>query len=71
MVGTGAWPQTGEIDIIEMTNSLPNNVMSLHTSATPDCTIAGSNMTGTLLTNDCAVRRYKSRWKITLTDVTE
>lgn len=57
MVGTGTWPQTGEIDIIELTNSLPNNVMSLHTSATPNCTIAGSNMTGTLLTNDCAVGR--------------
>nr|OQO30021.1 hypothetical protein B0A51_01919 [Rachicladosporium sp. CCFEE 5018] len=54
MVGDGIWPSTGEIDIIETTNSVPGNLMSLHTTASPGCTVAGSNQTGTLLTNDCA-----------------
>ena len=43
----------GEIDIIEFVNQGPNNLMSLHT--TEDCTIAGVDQTGSLLSNDCAV----------------
>jgi hypothetical protein len=46
----------GEIDIIEYTNNLANNLMALHTSDTlQNCTVAGSGQTGTLLTNDCGV----------------
>jgi len=45
----------GEIDIIETTNDLPNNLMALHTSQTPDCTVAGADQSGTLLTANCAV----------------
>ncbi|KAI7354588.1 putative endo-1,3(4)-beta-glucanase [Hortaea werneckii] len=54
-MGTGIWPQTGEIDIIEYQNTLPNNVMALHTTSTPNCSIAGSGQTGTLLTSDCGL----------------
>ncbi|KAI7578155.1 putative endo-1,3(4)-beta-glucanase, partial [Hortaea werneckii] len=54
-IGTGTWPQTGEIDIIEYQNTLPNNVMALHTTSTPNCSIAGSGQTGTLLTSDCGL----------------
>ncbi|KAK0913373.1 hypothetical protein LTR91_012823 [Friedmanniomyces endolithicus] len=44
----------GEIDIIETTNDLPNNLMALHTAETPDCTVAGADQSGTLLTANCA-----------------
>ncbi|KAK0361841.1 hypothetical protein LTR02_016854 [Friedmanniomyces endolithicus] len=44
----------GEIDIIETTNNLPNNLMALHTAETPDCTVAGADQSGTLLTANCA-----------------
>ncbi|RMY05108.1 hypothetical protein D0867_10126 [Hortaea werneckii] len=54
-MGTGIWPQTGEIDIIEYQNTLPNNVMALHTTSTPNCSVAGSGQTGTLLTSDCGL----------------
>ncbi|KAF2400431.1 hypothetical protein EJ06DRAFT_430356 [Trichodelitschia bisporula] len=46
------WPNNGEIDIIEGVSLNTNNAMTLHT--TPNCTIAGSGMTGTLQTNNCA-----------------
>ncbi|KAK0936019.1 hypothetical protein LTR29_012391 [Friedmanniomyces endolithicus] len=54
MLGSGTWPANGEIDIIETTNDLPNNLMALHTSQTPDCTVAGADQSGTLLTANCA-----------------
>ncbi|KAK4549534.1 hypothetical protein LTR36_006531 [Oleoguttula mirabilis] len=53
-LGSGVWPDNGEIDIIEFTNTVPNNQMALHTTASPNCTIAGSGQTGTLLTHNCA-----------------
>ena len=46
----------GEIDIIEFTNNLPNNLMALHASQSPNCTVAGADQSGTLLTANCAVR---------------
>ncbi|CAK4033977.1 glycoside hydrolase family 16 [Lecanosticta acicola] len=49
--GPSEWPQNGEIDIIEYTNTKTNNSMALHTRE--NCTIAGSGQTGKLLTNDC------------------
>lgn len=55
-VGTGVWPETGEMDIIEQTNNQPVNIMSLHSSAEPNCSIAGTGQSGKLVTNDCAVR---------------
>ncbi|KXT07395.1 hypothetical protein AC578_439 [Pseudocercospora eumusae] len=53
MLGNGPllWPVYGELDIIEFTNDATSNLIALHTM--PDCTIAGSGQTGTLLTNDC------------------
>ena len=45
------WPSHGEIDIIEGVNTNVKNLMSLHTS--DNCTTAGINETGTLLTADC------------------
>lgn len=45
------WPTNGEIDIIEGVNTNTNNLMSLHTS--DNCTIAGTNQTGTLETSNC------------------
>ena len=45
-----------EIDMIEFVNKGPNNLIALHSS--PDCTIAGADQSGTLLTNDCSVRSY-------------
>ncbi|KAK5139934.1 hypothetical protein LTR32_007114, partial [Rachicladosporium monterosium] len=54
MLGSGTWPANGEIDIIECTNNLPNNLMALHTAETPDCTVAGADQSGTLLTANCA-----------------
>ncbi|KAK0328260.1 hypothetical protein LTR54_001947 [Friedmanniomyces endolithicus] len=54
MLGSGTWPANGEIDIIECTNNLPNNLMALHTAETPDCTVAGADQSGTLLTAKCA-----------------
>ncbi|KAM0723771.1 hypothetical protein Q7P37_000761 [Cladosporium fusiforme] len=53
-VGTGVWPETGEMDIIEQTNNQPVNVMSLHSSAEPNCSVAGTGQSGKLVTNDCA-----------------
>jgi hypothetical protein len=44
------------MDIFEQTNNQQPNIMSLHSSSEPNCTIAGSGQSGTLLTNDCAVR---------------
>lgn len=60
-VGTGVWPETGEIDIIEQTNNQASNVMSLHSSAEPNCTIAGVGQSGQLLTPDCAVRQIQEQ----------
>ena len=51
-LGQGIWPGGGEIDIIEGVNVDPVNWATLHT--TDNCTVAGVNQTGTLLTNDCA-----------------
>ncbi|EMC99649.1 glycoside hydrolase family 16 protein, partial [Baudoinia panamericana UAMH 10762] len=53
-LGSGPWPANGEIDIVEYTNNVPNNLMALHTSGSPACTVAGSGQTGTLLTDNCA-----------------
>jgi hypothetical protein len=53
-LGSGTWPEHGEIDIIEYTNTVPNNLMALHTTA--GCTVAGADQTGTLVTSDCGVR---------------
>ncbi|EME88045.1 glycoside hydrolase family 16 protein, partial [Pseudocercospora fijiensis CIRAD86] len=53
MLGNGPllWPVYGELDVIEFTNDATSNLIALHTA--PNCTIAGSGQTGTLLTNDC------------------
>lgn len=51
MLGSGLWPLNGEIDIIEYVNNGANNLMALHSS--PNCTVAGANELGTLLTSDC------------------
>ncbi|KAK4580089.1 hypothetical protein LTR86_000291 [Recurvomyces mirabilis] len=53
-LGSGTWPYGGEIDIIEYSNVLQNNLMALHTGNTPNCTVAGADQTGTLLTDDCS-----------------
>ncbi|WPH02646.1 Hypothetical protein R9X50_00551100 [Acrodontium crateriforme] len=50
-LGGGQWPQGGEIDIIEFSNTLHNNIMAMHTS--PGCSVAGADQSGTLITNDC------------------
>ncbi|KAK5167026.1 uncharacterized protein LTR77_007755 [Saxophila tyrrhenica] len=52
-LGSGMWPESGEIDIIEYTNNVPNNLMALHT--TPGCSIAGAGQTGTLISADCGI----------------
>ncbi|KAF2482405.1 concanavalin A-like lectin/glucanase domain-containing protein [Neohortaea acidophila] len=49
--GTGVWPSSGEIDIIELVNQVPDNLMSLHTL--PGCTVAAADETGTLLSSNC------------------
>ncbi|KAK4896930.1 hypothetical protein LTR27_005177 [Elasticomyces elasticus] len=55
MLGSGTWPENGEIDIIEFTNNLPNNLMALHTAESANnCTVAGADQSGTLLTSNCA-----------------
>ncbi|GIZ39870.1 hypothetical protein CKM354_000323600 [Cercospora kikuchii] len=53
MLGNGPlpWPAYGELDIIEYTNDASHGLFAMHTA--PNCTIAGSGQTGTLLTNDC------------------
>jgi len=43
------------MDIFEQTNNQQPNIMSLHSSSEPNCIIAGSGQSGTLLTNDRAV----------------
>lgn len=58
LVGMGVWPMTGEVDVIEQTNNQPANIMSLHSSAEPNCSVAGTGQSGTLLTNDCAVSTH-------------
>jgi len=47
----------GEMDLIEFANNLPNGVMALHTSESPNCTVAEAGQSGTLLTANCAVSR--------------
>lgn len=47
------WPSNGEIDIIEGVNTNTQNLMSLHTS--DNCTVAGTNETGTLQTSNCYI----------------
>ncbi|KAL5631136.1 hypothetical protein ACGC1H_006839 [Rhizoctonia solani] len=47
-----AWPQFGEIDIVENVNLAPINQMSLHTSQ--GCTLASdTQVTGKIVSNDC------------------
>ncbi|KAG8947716.1 hypothetical protein FRC04_010490 [Tulasnella sp. 424] len=48
-----AWPDMGEIDIIEGVNDVGPNAATLHT--TPGCTMSSANMieTGTLTATDC------------------
>lgn len=58
-----AWPNNGEIDIIEVVNGGSQNSMTLHTSAgcvvdnatTTTTTMDGDGMQGTLVTGDCDV----------------
>jgi len=47
------WPSNGEIDIIEGVNTNNKNLMSLHTSN--NCTTAGANETGVLITSNCFI----------------
>ncbi|KAK5713389.1 hypothetical protein LTR17_017570 [Elasticomyces elasticus] len=66
MLGSGTWPENGEIDIIEFTNNLPNNLMALHTAESANnCTVAGADQSGTLLTSNCAVCLGISRTVLT------
>ncbi|PPJ59987.1 hypothetical protein CBER1_02699 [Cercospora berteroae] len=53
MLGNGPlpWPAYGQLDIVEYTNDASHGLFAMHTA--PNCTIAGSAQTGTLLTNDC------------------
>ncbi|KAF2207921.1 glycoside hydrolase family 16 protein [Cercospora zeae-maydis SCOH1-5] len=53
MLGNGPlpWPAYGELDIIEYTNDASHALFAMHTA--PNCTVAASGQTGTLLTNDC------------------
>ena len=53
MLGSGTWPQNGEIDILEGVNAAANNSMTLHTNA--GCSIQKSGFSGTLTTADCDV----------------
>ena len=53
---------TGEIDIIEFVNNVPNNLMALHTS--PGCTVAGADETGTLISSDCGVGNIQTQISI-------
>ncbi|KAM3419486.1 hypothetical protein BST61_g5411 [Cercospora zeina] len=53
MLGTGPlpWPAYGELDIVEYTNDASHGLFAMHTA--PNCTMAASGQSGTLLTNDC------------------
>ena len=53
MLGSGTWPQNGEIDILEGVNDAANNSMTLHTNA--GCRIQKTGFSGTLETADCDV----------------
>ena len=52
LLGSGTWPQNGEIDVIEGVNSNSQNLMTLHTSA--GCTINKSDsFTGNMTSTNC------------------
>ncbi|CAL5872913.1 uncharacterized protein PFLUO_LOCUS7182 [Penicillium psychrofluorescens] len=53
LLGSGTWPDNGEIDIIEGVNDQSTDSMTLHT--TDNCTINDSGFTGTLSTSDCYI----------------
>jgi hypothetical protein len=52
-LGSGAWPNNGEIDILEGVNKLTTNQFTLHTSA--NCQMDKTTGLGALLSTDCAV----------------
>lgn len=52
-LGSGTWPQTGEIDIIEGVNMNTQNKMVLHTDT--NCKTNGLSQTGTQSLYDCAL----------------
>jgi hypothetical protein len=66
-VGSGTWPSTGEIDVVEFTNNGPQNLMALHTL--PGCSIAGSHMTGQLDYNNCNVSVPHFTWRLRHTHI--
>ena len=51
-LGSGTWPQNGEIDIIEGVNLNSKNQMTLH-SGDGTCNIDGTGESGTLIAADC------------------
>ena len=60
LLGSGTWPQTGEIDIIEGVNDQAGNLMTLHTNAgcsvtRPNSSSSSASFTGNLTTPDCDV----------------
>ncbi|KAI9931601.1 hypothetical protein ASPWEDRAFT_105915 [Aspergillus wentii DTO 134E9] len=54
MLGSGTWPNNGEIDIIEGVNDQTKNQMALHT--TSGCSIDKSGFKGKLGTSNCDVK---------------
>jgi hypothetical protein len=49
------WPANGEIDIIEGVNSNQANQMTLHTPASPACSISGSAFSGKTTSPNCYI----------------
>ena len=49
----GTWPNSGELDVIEGTNTVHTNLISAHTKS--GCTVANAGQTANLETTDCAV----------------
>ncbi|KAI5777566.1 concanavalin A-like lectin/glucanase domain-containing protein, partial [Geopyxis carbonaria] len=47
------WPSSGEIDIMEGVNNMPENNIALHTS--PGCVVTGAGGTGAVRTKNCDV----------------
>lgn len=52
---SSAWPNAGEIDIIESVNLMTSNKMTLHTNAGVTLANTTSSMTGTIVTDNCDV----------------
>lgn len=53
LLGSGTWPQNGEIDILEGVNQQVGNQMTLHTNA--GCSIDNTGFTGQLATSNCDI----------------